>query len=201
MKPAPKVADLGRIKGFAFSEFLNWYESKYGREKVSGAVAAADVRHGVEFDQRRPSFGILASDWYDAAIVHTVLDELTRGHSPAELDAMAVEAAAVIMGRTLRGIYRAVFSLAVTPARYAQHVDKAWRLHYDSGYPLISAPNPKEHRVTYRDWRSHHPMICRLNMGAAGPIYGAMGCKNLRFRRLSCISDGGEQCASVIQWE
>ena len=195
-----RTGALGRIKGTPFADFMTWYEARYGREPVWAALSAASAKYGVEFDRARPGFGIVVSYWYDAEIVHAALDELAQRHTGSELDALTREAANAIMSKTLRGVYRAVFSLAVTPARYVQHVDKAWRLHYDNGRPIIIARENREHRISYKDWKSHHPVICRLNMATAVPIYGAMGCTNIAFERRACVSDGAEQCETVITW-
>jgi len=31
--------------------------------------------------------------------------------------------------------------------------------------------------------------------------YEAMGCRNVRVRRLSCISTGGSECSYSVTWE
>jgi len=192
---------LGNIKGFAFSEFLTWYGHRCGRPTVTAALAAARAKHPVELDLTRDGFGILASQWYSAEFVHAVLDEVMRNHSTDELHVIVTEAAQAIMDKMLRGMYRAVFAICVTPERYVRHVDKVWRLQYDSGQPIILATHPKEHRIHYRDWRSHHPLICRLNMASARPIYGAMGCQETRYTPLSCVSTGAARCESVVAWK
>jgi hypothetical protein len=197
---ARPVGARGKIKGSAFAEFLNWYEKRFGRDPVIGALAGAEQSFSFEIDRTRHGFGILASHWYDAEIVHCVLDQLAARHSKSELDALALDAADAIMTKTLRGVYRAVFALAVNPARYAQHVEKLWRLHYDTGVPLILAPDAHQHRVSYKDWKSHHPIICRLNMASARPIYSAMGCSNVRYERIACVSEGATHCESTITW-
>ena len=113
---------------------------------------------------------------------------------------MASEAAISIMGRTIRGIYKSVFALVVTPDRYIKHIDKIWLLNYDNGRPVVTIVEPRVHLVRTENWRSHHPMICRLNMAAGKPIYEAMGCKDVVVRRLGCISDAAKACESIVSW-
>lgn len=198
-RPSPSPR-LGRIKGFAFAEFMTWYADRHDRPTILESLGAAGEWRKVSFSFDRPGFGILASEWYEAEIVHAVLDAVGRRHTPLELDVLAREAADEIMGKMLRGIYRTAFSICVTPERYLRHVDKVWRLQYDNGTPVIIAPRSTEHAITFRDWRSHHPIICRLNMASAGPIYGAMGCKSTKYTRLGCISEGAQRCQSVVVW-
>lgn len=201
IEPPPRSTRLGRIKGFAFSEFANWYADNHGRGRISRALEAAELKFHVDFDRDRGGFGILASHWYDADVVHAVLDAIVERHAPEELEVMARDAADAIMGKMLSGIYRAAFSVCVTPARYLRHVDKVWRLQYDNGEPVIVATGETEHTIHYRGWRSHHPMICRLNMASARPIYAAMGCKETRYTRIACVSEGAARCQAVVVWE
>ncbi len=201
MQPASPPPRLGSIKGFAFAEFVNWYGERWGREAVAVALARAESRYAVQFDLDRPGYGILASQWYHAEIVHTILDELMQKHSAAEIASMIPQAAEDIMGKMLRGIYRAIFAMCVTPERYLRHVEKIWRLQYDNGRPTILAPRANEHRITYVDWHSHHPIICHLNMAASRPIYAAMGCKEPHYKRVGCISTGATRCEVHVVWK
>jgi hypothetical protein len=143
---------------------------------------------------------VLASRWYRAEVVHALLDILARGKTDLDLQKLATEASASIMQKTISGIYKSIFALVVTPDRYVKHIDKVWQLHYDNGLPVIEPIGPKSHRVTYHDWRSHHPLICRLNMAAGTPIYEAMGCKDVVSRRVGCVSDGAPRCENIMTW-
>jgi len=105
------------------------------------------------------------------------------------------------MNVTLRGVHKTLFSLLATPDRYARHISKLWSVHYDNGEPLIMTLNPGEHHISFVDWRSHHPFICRLNMAAALPIYTAMGCRDVVWRRVHCKSSGGAHCVAIVTWD
>jgi hypothetical protein len=192
---------LGRIKGVAFGEFLVWYSRRHGSGSVDQAVAAVELAFNEGLDAARPSFGVLASRWYPAELVHDLLDRLTRGCSPSDLDVMASEAADFIMGRTLKGVYKTIFKLFATPERYLRHADKLWNMHYDTGRLMASAPEPGVHRVMFADWSSHHPFICRMNMAASQPIYTAMGCHHVSYERLRCVSDGAADCENLVRWQ
>ena len=194
------LSELGRIKGLAFSEFLRWYGERHGRARIVSAIELLQDRYPDAFDVSRPGFGVLASHWYPAELVHALLDRITEGASPADLDDMALEAAQAIMSKTIRGAYRALFALLVSPARYAKYIGKLWNLHYDSGEIIIDKATLGSHRMKYKGWRSHHPFICRMNMAAAFAIYETMGCEGVEVQRLGCISDGDACCENLITW-
>jgi hypothetical protein len=190
--------ELGRIKGAAFREFLLWYAARFGRARLVTAVARAQLP---DLDAAADDLGVLPNVWYPAALVHGLLDALTEGFTRQELDRVAQDAANHIMDKTLRGVYRAVFNLFVTPDRYRRHVDKLWALHYDTGRPLIEVIGAGEHRIRYVDWAGHHPFVCSLNMSSAIPIYRAMRCKAVSWTRLACRSLAGDVCESRVRWE
>jgi len=149
----------------------------------------------------RADFGVMQNVWYPAELVHQLLDRLTDGFSEPDLVKLAQDAATHIMGVTLRGVYKTMFSLIATPERYARHIPKLWRVHYDNGDPAVVVRAPNEHRINFLGWRSHHAFACRLNMAAALPIYQAMGCKEVRWQRAHCKSLGGEHCTAIVTWK
>jgi hypothetical protein len=199
--PGSHLADLGKIKGVAFGEFIGWYELRYGHEPVRRAVLEVDAVHPGQLDAARIGFGVLASHWYPAPVVHTLLDCLTRNRTESELQSMAVDAADHIMKRTLRGVYRAIFTMIATPDRYVRHIDRLWSMHYDTGSLVAQRVDETTHRVTYVGWTSHHPFICRLNMAASLPLYGAMGCRDVTYERVRCVSQGGANCENLVRWK
>lgn len=184
----------------AFREFLAWYERRHGSAPVVAAVAEVERRHRVGLVPEGPYFGVLASRWYRAEAVHDLLDRLTADRSEAELARMADDAASAIMGHMLRGVYRTLFSLIATPERYARHAGKLWSTQYDTGSIVIEVTGTTEHRITFVDWASHHPFICRMNMAAARPIFEAMQCQDIHVQRLGCISTGAAACENLVRW-
>ncbi len=192
-----QATELGNIKGAAFRELLVYYARAVSAPRVREAVSKTGRS---ELAPDRDDFGVLQNTWYRAELVHEILDRLTEGFSEIELEKLAQDAAIHVMGVTLRGIYKTMFSLIATPERYARHVPKLWRVHYDNGEPAVVTRSPGEHHITFMAWRSHHPFGCRLNMAAALPIYAAMGCKDVRWRRAHCKSRGGDHCTCIVTW-
>lgn len=103
------------------------------RARLKRALGALQQAYPSDVDPERSGGGFLASRWYPAELVHALVDEMIAGRSQAGQDALAKHAASVIMGRTLRGVYKFLFSTFATPDLYARHAQKLWSLHYDNG--------------------------------------------------------------------
>lgn len=190
----------GHIKGVAFREFAAWYAENVSANHVRSVVAALEPQHPNVFDSERPGYGILATRWYDARLVHAFLDRLVGPHGGEDIDQLAQAAATDIMNHTLTGVYKFLFSTFASPDLYARHANKLWSLHYDTGTTTVEK-EPAGALVRYTDWHGHHPLICKLNMSATVPIYSAMGCRNVSWRKLSCVDSGQSACALSIRWD
>jgi hypothetical protein len=200
-EPSPvKAADLGHMKGAPVSEFLNWYAETVDRHRLLGLLRELAGAWPNEFDVTRDNFGLLASAWYPAALVHELIDRVLVGYDGRKQQELAQAAADFIMGRTLRGVYKVMFSMFATPERYARHISKLWAQHYDTGTPVIRIVADNEHHIRFEGWTSHHPFICAMNMSSARPIYRAMKCSDVTWRRVSCVSHGADVCAAIVRW-
>lgn len=190
----------GRIKGAVIREFVLWHEERFGRERLSLAVRELMSRYPEALEPSREAYGLLASVWYPAPLVHSLLDRLTEGATDAELTRIAEDAANVIMGRTLRGVYRTLFTMVASPDRFQRFGHSLWGQHYDTGRNEIERCDATTHRVRYLDWQGHHPFICRMNMASSLPIYEAMGCRDVRYAIQGCVSRGAPHCENVVRW-
>ena len=129
---------------------------------------------------------------------------MIAGRSAVEQQQLAQHAASVIMGHTLRGVYKFLFSTFATPDLYVRHANKLWALHYDNGVVQVenkprSDRNHSAHSRIER-WQSHHRFVCMMNGAATSPIYEAMGCKGVHVERLACVSDGSAACEWLVHW-
>ena len=154
-----------------------------------------------ELDTRELTLGVLTSDWYPAEQVHALLDEIARGKSEAAINDLAVGASGAIMRSTLRGLYRVLFEWMATPERYAKYAPKLWSTYYDSGEVSVELLSDRLTAVAIvSNWRSHHPLMCELNRGAALEIYAAMGCRDVTNERAQCVSRGDPHCRFITRW-
>lgn len=191
----------GRIKGLAFREFAIWYAEHVDADHTSSVVRELEPVYPNVFDVGRRGYGILPTRWYEARLVHRFLDQLVGPQLDSEIDRLTQAAANDIMGRTLSGVYAFLFSALASPELYARHANKLWGLHYDSGTSAIVQQSATEATLRYAGWRGHHPLICRLNMAAAVPIYQAVGCTNVRWTRLACVDHGKPMCEMLVRWD
>lgn len=194
----------GHIKGAVLREFVLFCEQHDDNERLMRALRALNEAYPSSIDPARPGGGVLASRWYPAELVHVLVDEIIAGRSVAEQKKLAQHAAQVIMGHTLRGVYRFLFSTFATPELYARHAHKLWSLHYDNGSVEIQNKHREglysvAHTRVVR-WISHHRFVCMMNAAAAVPIYQALGCKDVRCERIACISEGAPDCEWLVHW-
>jgi hypothetical protein len=194
----------GNVKGAVLREFVLFCEQHDDRERLKRALEALREAYPQDVDPARSGGGFLASRWYPAELVHVLVDEVVKGRGPHEQEALARHAAKVIMGRTLSGVYRFLFSTFATPDLYARHANKLWSLHYDNGQVQIDN-KPREgmrsvacSRVVR--WVSHHSFVCKLNAAAAIPIYEALGGRDVRYETIACVSEGGVHCEWLVHW-
>lgn len=195
---------LGNVKGAVLREFVLFCEQHDERARLSRALTALHQAYPNDVDPERSGGGFLASRWYPAELVHVLVDEVIKGRSAAEQDALAQRAAKVIMGRTLSGVYRFLFSTFASPDLYARHANKLWGLHYDNGHVQIdNKAREGSHCVAHSRvvrWISHHRFVCKLNGAATIPIYEAMGCRDVRCETIACVSEGDMHCEWLVRW-
>lgn len=192
--------NMGRIKGAAFREFLNFYAVRNGESALREAADRMTPEWRALVDPERSVLGIIASEWYPAPLVHSLLDALTASLSREQKAELADAAARAIMSRMLRGVYKTLFQLMATPARYQRFGPKLWDAYYDSGEFRIDMPDEKTAVCMVTKWNGHHPFICDLNCAAAVPVYEMMGCASVRVIRTECVALGSARCEFVTNW-
>jgi hypothetical protein len=123
---------------------------------------------------------VLAFRWYSARAIHSLMDAILKGHSVSEREHLAREGARVVISRTLKGLYRAIFQTLVSPDRYLRNTNRVWKAFHDTGRVEGRAVGPGHHRTVLYEWYGHHPFIEQLNTFAAKLIYEALGCESVR---------------------
>ena len=171
--------------------------------RSSTAIREAEAKYAEGLDPERQGFGVLASRWYPAELVHDLLDRLMarRDRRPSSTRWRSTRPISSWDARS-KWIYRTMFSMFVTPERYVKYINNLWddALRH-RGTIVVRAPEPTGvHRITYSEWAGHHPFICRMNMASGYAIYAAMGCKGVTCQRIRCVSDGAADCESMVRW-
>jgi hypothetical protein len=189
-----------RIKGVAFREFLRFCGDRLGRERITTVLQRIETPEVPAFDPTQPYMGVLPSTWYPAPLIHTLLNRITDGMSPAQRSELASSGATAIMDATLRGIYARLVALFVTPEIYAKHAPKLWQSYYDHGDFLVTIHEGRRAECIIGGWTAHHPLLCEMNVTAANRIYEAMRLAGVETVRESCVGAGGQTCRFVTRW-
>lgn len=201
MNAAPELsdatADPGEIRGFICRCFAEWMEERYGVDEVSRRLAKADPADLAGIDPGRPGAGVIVSHWYPSDQIWRLLDHLTAGFSPEEIDEIAKQAGLTVFDRQIKGLQRALFSVMMSPSRYVRHAPKAWGHNFSNG-ELEFEVGPHEHKCTYRHWGGHHPLMCRMLMHGKITAYRTMGCRKAELVEMRCL--GGDGCMSHVRW-
>lgn len=194
------MEDLGKIKGNAIHEFVEWFGSTHGWSGMRRAILALPVAEQRMFALERPGLGLSRSEWYSARTVHHFLDEITRGMTAEDVAQVADDGGEATVKGMMRGAQGIVFAMFVSPSRYGLFVPKLWRLNYDTGRLEHEMLDATSDETRIHEWRGHHPLLCRLNTAVKVKLYASVGCRNVVVERRYCVSSGDAMCGSRARW-
>ncbi len=193
----PRLTTKGRIRGAALRELLVWFETQHTSETLDQVVEGIADTYPDAFQPGLPAFGVLSSKWYDAVAIHALLDLLqTASRNPR----FAEEGGHAVMSKTLSGVFRAMTRFLLTPERYVNHAHRLWGHYYDTGEFEIRMTGDSSTRTTIRQWNSHHPILCDMNIAAASVIYATIGCDDVKVTRVKCVGRGSGTCEYEVTW-
>lgn len=187
-----------RMRGVLCGPFMQWLRDAIGSDELDRRVqevVASSGRWQLRIDSEGLNF--LPSRWYPASLVHAVVDAAFEGTSPTKKLSIAGNAGRFTYRRQLTGFQRAIFSMFLTPERFARHAPRAWRHNFATGE--ISFETSGHSQVTrYAQWQEHHPLICHaLKLGRL-ELYAAMKLDSPRLQLGSC--DPAHGCWSQVYW-
>ena len=185
----------GRMKGTAIRTGLLWFSERYGTEAVAHMWerSSTELRALVRLDD--PSFGIVASAWYETRLVGELLTMLEDAAGTDDHDAWASALAEAIAKDNVGGVYRSLFRLITTPAMLEANAQRVWRTYCDEGIFIVHAPRAGELHMEIRHWTHHHAHTCRVVGYAIQHVLRAVGYEALVVERTLCISQGDATCA------
>lgn len=197
---AVSLVSEARIKGAGIQPFVSWYSAVWGRERLVAAAAGLPPDLRAVFDLGDPQLGVLPSQWFPAAAVHGLLDGLLAGHSAEERVRIARDGARAIIESTLKGVYRWLFEMMMSPDRYARSAQKLFSRYYEPGTMIKTPLGETGHLSVVKDWTGHHRLLCDFLIHTADYVYAALGCRGVQVRRIACVGDRGEECRFEITW-
>jgi len=176
---------------------LEWYRV------TEGSPAYARVFDGLTPADRAELGGdaqeILASAWYDARIVHKVLENVFGDLDEAKRRTFARDAARQGMRPLRTGIYHFVAQQILSPRLYARHVQWLFRLLHDTGERRIEMGDHQALSIT-GNWAGHHPILCLLVQETTAALFETLGCKDVTVEPLRCVADGHRDCRCTLRW-
>lgn len=194
------MAPHGRIKGSAIRELVLWYERRHDPSLVRAVARAMPAELDADLDPDAPGLGILATRWYDARVVHLLLDATVAKHPPGSRDALLRDGLREVVRDAGRGMYAFVLGQLASPALYARNIQRLWGLLQDTGERRIELVGDTGAISITRAWRGHHPLACRVNQHMMAALLEAMGKRDVHFEVQSCVSDGRADCRYRFTW-
>ena len=191
---------MAKIKGAAIREVVRWYTRAHGRAALAEAVGNMPPEILRQLDANDDALGVIASTWYDVAVVHAMLDAIVAPHPPAERHALIRTAAREAVRTSMNGVYRFVVAQIVTPSFYARNIQRLWRMLHDGGKREIEIVT-EGHAVSRTwDWPGHHPLLCETTIETMCAIFELTGCNDVVARRTQCVSHGASECVAEVRW-
>ncbi|HEY2515427.1 MAG TPA: hypothetical protein VGI39_31380 [Polyangiaceae bacterium] len=184
----------GRLKGTAVRTGLLWFERVFGREALARALADASPEARAMVRLEDPSFGIVASGWYDTHVVGELLLVLEDMADAEDGDSWASALAESIAKDNVGGVYRSLFRLITTPAMLEANAQRVWRTYCDEGVFVAHTSRPGEVHMEIRYWTHHHAQTCRVVGYAIQHVLRAVGYEGAVVERTQCIAVGDPLC-------
>jgi hypothetical protein len=190
------------IKGAVMRDFVVWYGDRYGASalKRMGERLPEDIRAMLDLDN--PTFRLLGSLWYPARIVHAFLEALAQGRTPDEVNRLLHDANRNFIKTGARqSVYRFLLERLVTPEIYGVCVPRFWKQLHSTGDRRVKIVRRGFAESTVANWPGHHPLLCTMTIETMCAVFETMGCKNVSWERVSCVSDGASECKTLVSWE
>lgn len=194
------MSDEAHVKGAAIREVVRWYARRHGPAAMAELVAQMPPDVVKQLDPSEEALGILASKWYEARVVHALLDGVAVQYPPGERASVLKAAAREAVGTSMSGVYKFVVAQIVTPSFYARNIQRLWRMLHDGGKREIVIDRPGHATSRTWDWPGHHPLLCEIAIETMCAIFELTGCKDVQARRTQCVSHGAHECVAEVRW-
>jgi hypothetical protein len=190
------------IKGAVMRDFVVWYGERYGPSFLRRTAERLPPHVREKIDVDHPTFRILGSLWYPAEIVHAFLEAIAQGRTPAEMNRLLHDANRNFLQNGVRqSVYRFLFERLGTPEIYAVCVPRFWKQLHSTGERRVKIIRPGLAESIVFNWPGHHPLLCTMTIETMCAVFETMGCKNVSWERVSCVSDGARECKTFVSWQ
>ena len=179
---------------------MAWFGETYGEPGLSRVVEMSSPGLAQMLRKDDFAFGIIASGWYETALVGELLALIEDVASPADPDAFAAKVAEAIARDNVNGVYRALFRLVASPPLLEANSQRVWRTYVDEGTLTVSLKGPGAFEARVRGWTHHDGVVCRMISFMIERLLRAVGYPGLVVERTQCVSDGDPHCTFEGNW-
>ncbi len=194
------AATRGCVKGTALRAGVAWFGETYGEPGLSRVAELASPALAQLLRKDDFAFGIIASGWYETALVGELLSLITRVASPADPDAFSAKVAEAIARDNVNGVYRALFRLVASPPLLEANSQRVWRTYVDEGTLTVSLKGPGMFEARVRAWTHHDVEVCRMLSFMIERLLRAVGYPGLVVERAQCVGGGDPHCTFEGNW-
>jgi len=188
------------VKGTALRAGVAWFGETYGEPGLCRVVELASPGLAQILRKDDFAFGIIASGWYETALVGELLSLIERVASPADTEAFAAKVAEAIARDNVNGVYRALFRLVASPPLLEANSQRVWRTYVDEGTLTVNLKGPGAFEARVRGWIHHDAAVCRMITFMIERLLRAVGYPGLVVERTECVSDGDPHCTFEGNW-
>lgn len=189
-----------KIKGAVMRALLEWYRKTQGPvayERVFAQLTDAERAELGERGDRRAE--LLPNGWYDVEVAHHLAEIVYGPLTKSERARLARDGARHGLSSLSKGVYQFVAKQIVSPAFYARHIQRLFRLLHDSGERHIEVGEREALSIT-SNWAGHHPLLCLQLNETTAAVFETLGCREVTVVPLSCVSDGARDCRCRLRW-
>jgi hypothetical protein len=189
-----------KVKGAAIRELVRWYARAHGRAQLEAATRRMPAPLAAQLDPHDDALGIIASTWYDAELVHAMLDAIIAPYPAGDRSALIKTAAREAVQASMNGVYKFVIGQIVTPGFYARNIQRLWAMLHDGGCREIRIVRDGLAISRTWDWPGHHPLLCEVTIETMCAIFELTGKRDVVARRTQCVSQGASECVAEVRW-
>jgi len=179
---------------------LMWFADAYGEPMLARVydLASPELRSALRAGD--PAFGIMASAWYETALMGELLDLLERVANPDDSRDFASNLAAAVARDNVNGVYRALFRLIASPPLLEANAQRVWGTYVDEGTLTVRVLAPGSFEGRVRGWTHHHTKVCELLRPFVEHVLRSIGYNALVVERTQCVRHGDGQCLFLGTW-
>ncbi|MGH7286369.1 MAG: hypothetical protein ACRELY_33030 [Polyangiaceae bacterium] len=190
------------IKGSVIRDFIEWYGGAHGTGEMRRIAEKlpADMRAMLDLDH--PTFNLAGTSWYPSRLASSIFDVVAEGRTREEITLFLREANRGFIERgAVNSIYRFFLEKLVTsPEMYALCVPRFWRQWHSTGERRVKIVRPGLAESSVSNWPGHHRILCTMTIETMCAVLETIGCNDVTWERVACVSEGASECKTLVRW-